>query len=78
MLERAVAMDLQNDNNPCDWIAPMLGPQGDIVGYMRAQLAGTSRGGGWCGRRIRLRTARTPDPTPDPTPARLPNDLEPR
>ena len=35
VLEWAIAMDLRNDN-PCDRVLPVLGPQNDIVQHMRA------------------------------------------
>ena len=35
VLEWAIAMDLRNDN-PCDRILPVLGPQNDVVQHMRA------------------------------------------
>ena len=35
VLEWAIAMDLGNDN-PCDRVLPVLGPQNDIVQHMRA------------------------------------------
>ena len=35
VLEWAIAMDLRNDN-PCDRVLPVLGPQRDIVQHMRA------------------------------------------
>ena len=36
VLEWAIAMDLQNDNNPCDRVVPVLGPQNDIVTHWQA------------------------------------------
>ena len=35
VLEWAIVMDLRNDN-PCDRVLPVLGPQNDIVQHMRA------------------------------------------
>ena len=35
VLERAIAMDLRNDN-PCDRVLPVLGPQNDIVTHRQA------------------------------------------
>ena len=35
VLEWAVAMEYRNDN-PCDWIGPVLGPQHDVVEHMQA------------------------------------------
>ena len=35
VLEWAIAMELRNDN-PCDRVVPVLGPQHDIVQHMRA------------------------------------------